>query len=167
MEKLTAADLQKIATLLKTDAGIEIKVMPSEFVKTGTAFLLMNAEDVAAMSEIFKAQELGVSPRTLIRKARQLGIQKEPDFLKKRKDIISKMAQERRPPNDQKTIDRITEAGKAHRFKKGHKPMVKDYSKIWETRRRNQMEVQHAMKNPYLNYGREKTRYDQENKKSI
>lgn len=38
------------------------------------------------------AKWLGVSPRTLIRKARELGLEKEPGFLEKRKDDIQRKA---------------------------------------------------------------------------
>ena len=38
------------------------------------------------------AKWIGVSPRTLIRKARELGIEKEPGFLQKRKDDIHRRA---------------------------------------------------------------------------
>ena len=39
------------------------------------------------------ARDLGVSHRTLIRKASELGIEKEPDFITKRLDEIERMAQ--------------------------------------------------------------------------
>ncbi|NOS92468.1 MAG: hypothetical protein HOP30_11135 [Cyclobacteriaceae bacterium] len=68
------------------------------------------------------AKEVGVSPRTLIRKARQLGLEKEPGFLDKNRETITEMAKEKRPPNGQETIDRITELGIPFRFKKGNVP---------------------------------------------
>lgn len=75
------------------------------------------------------ARELKVSVRTLIRKARQIGLEKEPGFLEKNRATISKMAQKSRPKNDQETIKRITEAGKAYRFKKGNiPPTIRKYS---------------------------------------
>ena len=40
------------------------------------------------------AGELGVSLRTLIRKARELGLEKEPGFLEKNRKTISKMAKD-------------------------------------------------------------------------
>ncbi len=50
----------------------------------------------------YLAIELGVSVRTLIRKARELKIDKEPDFLEKRRTEISKRATACRPPNPTK-----------------------------------------------------------------
>lgn len=50
----------------------------------------------------YLAIEIGVSVRTLIRKARELGIDKEPDFLEIRRDEISRLAQAFRPPNPTK-----------------------------------------------------------------
>lgn len=43
------------------------------------------------------AKEIGVSIRTLIRKARELGIEKEPGFLDKRRDEITEMAKATEP----------------------------------------------------------------------
>ena len=68
------------------------------------------------------AKEIGVSQRTLIRKARELKLEKEVDFLKKRRNVIGAMAHANRGKNDQATIDRITQAGIPYRFKKGNIP---------------------------------------------
>jgi hypothetical protein len=68
------------------------------------------------------AKELGVSIRTMLRKARALNLEKETGFLKKRRPIITAMAKAARPKNNQQTIERITEAGKPYRFKKGNIP---------------------------------------------
>lgn len=47
-------------------------------------------------------KQLGVSQSSLIRKARQLGIYKEHEFLQKRRNIITKMAVEAHPPHPHK-----------------------------------------------------------------
>ncbi len=97
------------------------------------------------------AKQLRVSMRTLIRKARELQLYKEPDFLEKRRDIISKkMAREGQP--DQRTpaqIEQVIKAGMNSRFAKGHKPVNVDYSKIWKTRRANEQKLKEALTNPY------------------
>jgi len=79
-------------------------------------------EKFSTTFNIVLAKEIGVSQRTLIRKARELKLEKEPDFLKKRRDIIGAMAHASRGRNDQATIDRITQAGIPYRFKKGNVP---------------------------------------------
>ena len=48
------------------------------------------------------AAELNVSMRSLIRKARELGIEKETNFLEIRRDEITKMAVIAHPPNQHK-----------------------------------------------------------------
>jgi len=50
------------------------------------------------------ATELGVSFRSLIRKARELGYEKEPGFLDKRRDEITRMAMETHPPHPMKGV---------------------------------------------------------------
>lgn len=66
--------------------------------------------------------ELGVSMRTMLRKARELNLYKEPGFLKKRRPAITALAQAARPKNTKQTIARITQAGIPYRFKKGNIP---------------------------------------------
>ena len=48
------------------------------------------------------AAELGVSWRSLVRKARELGVEKEPGFLEKRRTEIQKMAVEAKAPQPTK-----------------------------------------------------------------
>nr|NQU91582.1 hypothetical protein [Bacteroidota bacterium] len=48
------------------------------------------------------AKKLGVSMRSLIRKAREFGIDKEPFFLEKRRAEITKMAMDAHPPHPHK-----------------------------------------------------------------
>lgn len=96
------------------------------------------------------ADQLRVSPRTLIRKARELQLVKEPDFLEKRRSTISKMARaaqpEKRTPAQ---IEQVLKAGINSRFAKGHKPQGIDYSKVWATRRMNELKLKEALSNPY------------------
>lgn len=96
------------------------------------------------------AKEIGVSWRTLVRKARELGLEKETDFLDKNRKTITRMATACRPKNDAATIARITESGKPYRFSSTHRPATKvDGKKIWETRRANAAAQQQALKQPY------------------
>lgn len=67
------------------------------------------------------AKELNVSMRSLIRKARELGIQKENDFLVKRKKEIQKMSREAHPPHPYKGIKGwYVPNSEATRFKPGN-----------------------------------------------
>ena len=67
------------------------------------------------------AKELNVSMRSLIRKARELGIQKEKDFLIKRKNEIQEMSREAHPPHPYKGVKGWhVPNSKATRFKPGN-----------------------------------------------
>jgi hypothetical protein len=71
------------------------------------------------------AKELGISWRSLIRKARELSIEKEPQFLDKRRTTISRMAQESRPPNPTKGLKGwCVPNSEQFRFKPGHVPRM-------------------------------------------
>ena len=48
------------------------------------------------------AAQLGVSWRTLVRKARELGLEKEPFFLENRRNEITKLATKAHPPHPHK-----------------------------------------------------------------
>lgn len=73
------------------------------------------------------AAELGVSWRTLVRKARELGIEKEPGFLDKRRKEITCMAQDARPENPTKEQKGFAIPGsEKYWFKKGHIPAMKN-----------------------------------------
>lgn len=70
------------------------------------------------------AKWLGVSPRTLIRKARELGLEKEPGFLEKRKDDIQRKAGDaRRQRGDREGtwFKKGIRHNPAGEFKPGHK----------------------------------------------
>jgi hypothetical protein len=96
------------------------------------------------------AAQMRISQRTLIRKARELGLTKEEGFLDKNRHKITQLAMQSRPKNDAKTIERITQAGVATRFKKGSKASAgNNITKAWETRRKNQQEIKAGLLNPY------------------
>jgi len=66
------------------------------------------------------AVDLGVSPRTLIRKARELNIEKESGFLVKRREIITEMATSAHPENLHKGVKGWSVKNSENtRFKKG------------------------------------------------
>jgi len=67
------------------------------------------------------AIDLGVSWRSLVRKARELGLEKEDGFLEKRKDHIQKLARAKRNPNPTKGLKGwCVPNSEAHRFKPGN-----------------------------------------------
>lgn len=67
------------------------------------------------------AKEFGVGKSTIIRKARELKLEKEPEFLSKRKYAISALAQAAKAPNPMKGIRGWSVPnGEAYRFKKGN-----------------------------------------------
>lgn len=68
------------------------------------------------------AKWIGVSPRTLIRKARELGLEKEPGFLDRRRDDIREMARQglKRNINVSSRIRKGQHFNPAGEFKKGH-----------------------------------------------
>lgn len=66
------------------------------------------------------ADSLGVSHRTVVRKARELGIEKEPDFLITRKDEILELADAAcRKAHNPSRWKKGSQAGKATQFRKG------------------------------------------------
>ncbi|SFK99302.1 hypothetical protein SAMN05216357_11052 [Porphyromonadaceae bacterium KH3CP3RA] len=87
------------------------------------------------------ADELGVGMRTMIRKARELGLEKEPGFLDKKRKEISQMAKEARSPNPTKGQKGWSvPGGEKYRFKPGHVPAMKDNPELIERvhRKRNE-----------------------------
>lgn len=88
------------------------------------------------------AAELGVSWRTLVRKARELGIEKEPNFLEKRRKTITKMAQSARPENEHKGKKGFVIPGsEKYRFKAGHTPAMKGNAALIERARKTRNET--------------------------
>ena len=69
---------------------------------------------------------LGVSMRTLIRKARELGIEKEPGFLEIRHQEITEMAIKNHPPQKTKGVKGWSvPGGEKFRFTKGRPSIMK------------------------------------------
>lgn len=52
--KLTIHDLQRIANLLESKAGITMVIMPNEFAKRGVSILLMHPDDIEQINQILK-----------------------------------------------------------------------------------------------------------------
>lgn len=72
------------------------------------------------------ATKLGVSMRTLIRKARELNLKKEEFFLESRRNEISEMARKAHPGQPTKGMKGWSvPGGEKFRFKKGHIPAMK------------------------------------------
>jgi len=70
--------------------------------------------------------KLGVSIRTLIRKARELNIDKEEFFLESRRSEITEMARKAHPGQPTKGWKGWSvPGGEQYRFKKGHVPAMK------------------------------------------
>lgn len=88
------------------------------------------------------AANMGVSLRSVIRRARELGVDKESDFLEKRRAQITQLAQAAKPPHPMKGVKGWSVPGsEKYRYKKGHIPASaispEVSKKIWETRRKN------------------------------
>jgi hypothetical protein len=72
------------------------------------------------------AKELGIGWRSLVRKARELGVEKEPDFLDiNRSKIVQLIAAVRKPNPSQACKGFIIPNSEKYRFKKGHVPPTK------------------------------------------
>lgn len=72
------------------------------------------------------AEELKVSWRSLVRKARELGIEKENGFLEKRKPEIQAMAREAHPPHPFKGVKGwCVPNSEEYRFRKGQPSRMK------------------------------------------
>lgn len=81
--------------------------------------------------------EMGISIRSVIRKARELGLEKQPGFLENNRSEISKRANENKPPNPNKGNKEFRiPGGEKFRFVPGQKRPPVDYGQI--TRKRNE-----------------------------
>jgi len=91
------------------------------------------------------AIEFECSVRTVVRRARELGLEKDPDWLQRVWNKNRRMAHfmntlESTPKAD---LTNFIEGGKAHRYQKGHSDNLtpeqrsERMKKAWETRRRN------------------------------
>lgn len=89
------------------------------------------------------AVEFGCSPRTIVRRARALGLEKDPEWMKDVHDAnLAKMIRQNKicPHYDREAF---LAAGEPHRFRKGHdnglthEQRSENMRKAWKTRRRN------------------------------
>jgi hypothetical protein len=81
------------------------------------------------------AKEIGVSLRTAIRKARELGIEKKEGFLDEFRTEITKRAQNNKAPNPNKgNKDFRIPGGENFQFQPGHKPINQNYELIRQKR---------------------------------
>ncbi|MFZ4546483.1 MAG: hypothetical protein ACOYN4_03570 [Bacteroidales bacterium] len=72
------------------------------------------------------ARKMGISTRSLIRKARQLSLGKEPGFLESRREAITSMAKEAHPPHPHKGQKGwCVPNSEQTRYKKGNIPALK------------------------------------------
>ena len=77
------------------------------------------------------ARKMGISPRSLIRKARELCLEKEPGFLESRRSEIATMATEAHPPHPHKGQKGwCVPNSEQTRFKKGDVPAMKTRPEI-------------------------------------
>ena len=73
------------------------------------------------------AKHLGISLRSVIRKARELGVEKEAGFLDTHRSIISEMATKALPPQPTKGLKGwCVPNSEGTRFKPGHTPTMKN-----------------------------------------
>lgn len=86
--------------------------------------------------------DLGISIRTVIRKAREMGLEKENDFLEKNREEISNRAQIARPENPTKGLKGWSVPNsEAYRFKKGNVPPNKNNPELVERSARTRNET--------------------------
>ena len=77
------------------------------------------------------ARKMGISPRSLIRKARELSLEKETGFLKSRREAITAMATEAHPPHPHKGQKGwCVPNSEQTRYKKGNVPAMKTRPEI-------------------------------------
>lgn len=87
------------------------------------------------------AKKIGVSWRTLVRKARELGLEKEPGFMDKRINEITEMAVKAHPPHPYKGKKGWCVTGSEEtRFKPGQISVMKTNPEVVEkvTKKRNE-----------------------------
>lgn len=96
-------------------------------------------------------KDLGLSLRTIVRKARELSLEKEPDFLDIRREQITELCIKNRAPNPTKgdKTFRIP-GGEKHQFKKGQPRPFVDYDKVLQTRnatiKRERLRLKYGLK---------------------
>ncbi len=68
-------------------------------------------------------KDMGISIRTVIRKARELNLEKIDNFLDQNRNEITRLAQENKQSNPMKGVKGfVVPGGEKHQFKKGHTP---------------------------------------------
>lgn len=81
------------------------------------------------------AKELGVSLRSAIRKAREIGVEKRENFLDDFRNEITKRATAKKPPNPNKgNKDFRIPGGEQFQFRVGQKPINLNYEQIHQKR---------------------------------
>lgn len=96
-------------------------------------------------------KDLGLSIRTVIRKAREFGLVKEDNFLDKNRIKISELATKAKPPNPMKGVKGWSvPGGEKFQFKPGQIRPPVDYNKIRETRnetiRKEKLRIKYGIK---------------------
>lgn len=74
------------------------------------------------------AADFGISWRSVVRKARELGLEKKQGFLEEnRQDIVKKLMKVRKPNPKQQGKGFVIPNSEKYRFKKGHTPRI-----VWD-----------------------------------
>jgi hypothetical protein len=97
------------------------------------------------------ANELGVSLRTAIRKAREIGVEKREGFLNDFRAEITKRANANKPPNPNKgNKDFRIPGGEQFQFRVGQQQIGKNYERIHqkrnETIKREKLRLKYGLK---------------------
>lgn len=80
-------------------------------------------------------KDMYLSIRTIIRKARELNLEKEPDFLDINRDKITALATKNKPENPNKgNKDFRIPGGEKYQYKPGQERPIVDYKKIHKNR---------------------------------
>jgi len=118
----------------------ELKLSNSPKENRRTAGIKWSPEMLVIITEKFAitfnkdlAKELGVGWRTLVRKARELNLEKETNFLDNNRDKISQLATSAKPANPMKGVKGWTvPGGEKHQFQKGNIPVTKTNPEVVE-----------------------------------
>jgi hypothetical protein len=107
--------------------GVMIKWSPEMIEKLRTEFPNRITIDIA--------KELGVSLRSAIRKAREIGVEKRENFLDDFRSEITKRATAKKPPNPNKgNKDFRIPGGEQYQFRVGQPQVRKNYERIHQKR---------------------------------
>ena len=96
------------------------------------------------------AADLGISLRSVIRKAREIGLEKEAGFLDKNRQEISRRASQALAPNPMKGVKGWSvPGGEAHRFQPGQRRFDNNYEKMRISRndliRRERLRIKYGL----------------------